>query len=138
MANAAVTAHGQSTALAVNQITLDHPWEWLAKGWRDLASAPRFSLLYGSVLVLVSCALTLGLMSRELFFIVPRLAGSAAGRWFLSIGAHARHLHPIPWPDRDHAPWSAMRPGTPTGIWCPVADGTAACRPHPSRVDAAT
>jgi uncharacterized membrane protein len=74
MANLAGTAHGQSTALAVNQITLDHPWEWLAKGWKDLSSAPPFSLLYGSVFALVSYALTLGLMSRELFFIVPRLA----------------------------------------------------------------
>jgi uncharacterized membrane protein len=74
MANLAGTAHGQSTALAVNQITLDHPWEWLAKGWKDLSSAPPFSLLYGSVFALVSYALTLGLMSRELFFIVPPLA----------------------------------------------------------------
>jgi uncharacterized membrane protein len=74
MSNIAVTAQGHSSPLAVNEITLDHPWEWLAKGWKDLTSAPLFSLLYGSVFVLVSYGLTLGLMSRHLFFIVPPLA----------------------------------------------------------------
>ena len=74
MAHAAVTAQAQTTALPVNEITLDHPWEWLAKGWRDLTSAPRFSLLYGAVFVLVSYALTLGLVSRDMFFIIPPLA----------------------------------------------------------------
>jgi uncharacterized membrane protein len=63
-----------SARLHVNEITLDHPWEWLAKGWQDLRSAPRFSLLYGTAFTLVSYALTLGLMSRDMFFIVPPLA----------------------------------------------------------------
>jgi uncharacterized membrane protein len=74
MAHAAVSTHAENTALSINEITLDHPWEWLAKGWKDLASAARFSLPYGAVFVLVSYGLTLGLMSRELFFIIPPLA----------------------------------------------------------------
>jgi uncharacterized membrane protein len=109
MANAAVTAPGQSTALAVNQITLDHPWEWLAKGWKDLASVPRFSLLYGSVFLLVSYALTLGPMSRELFFRVPPLA---AGFFLLApvLGICTLYLGRIvTMPLVGHATWHAQR-----------------------------
>lgn len=58
----------------VNAITLDHPWDWLARGWKDLSSAPKFSLAYGAVFVVVSWLLTYGLMSEDMFFIVPVLA----------------------------------------------------------------
>ncbi len=58
----------------ISRITLDHPWQWLAKGWQDLTRAPRFSLAYGAVFVLVSWLLTLGLLAEGLFFIVPSLA----------------------------------------------------------------
>jgi uncharacterized membrane protein len=58
----------------VNEITLDHPWQWLAKGWHDLITAPRFSLTYGSAFVVLSYLLTIGLISGELFFIIPPLA----------------------------------------------------------------
>ena len=58
----------------VNRVTLDHPWQWLAKGWRDLTRAPRFSLAYGAVFALISTLLTLGLVYGQLFFLVPPLA----------------------------------------------------------------
>jgi uncharacterized membrane protein len=74
MTHATVSTHTENTALSVKEITLDQPWEWLGKGWKDLTSAPHFSLLYGAVFVLVSYGLTLGLMYRDLFFIVPPLA----------------------------------------------------------------
>jgi len=70
----AATAHHQQTVPKVNEVTLDHPWEWLAKGWKDLRRAPKFSLAYGGVFVLVSYLLTLGLMSEGAFFIIPPLA----------------------------------------------------------------
>jgi uncharacterized membrane protein len=73
MAHAA-TADPQHGLPRVNEITLDHPWEWLAKGWKDLSSAPRFSLTYGAVFMLVSYLLTFGLVYEELFFIIPPLA----------------------------------------------------------------
>jgi uncharacterized membrane protein len=73
MAHAA-TAPDQGTLPKVNEITLDHPWEWLAKGWRDLTTAPRFSLAYGSVFTIVSYLLTFGLVHEGLFFIIPPLA----------------------------------------------------------------
>ncbi|MCU0836170.1 MAG: DUF2189 domain-containing protein [Chromatiaceae bacterium] len=73
MAHAA-TVDPQTAIPKVNTITLDHPWAWLAKGWKDLSRAPKFSLAYGTVFVLVSYLLTLGLVSEDLFFIIPPLA----------------------------------------------------------------
>lgn len=73
MAHAA-TVDPQTAIPKVNTITLDHPWAWLAKGWKDLSRAPKFSLAYGTVFVLVSYLLTLGLVSDDLFFIIPPLA----------------------------------------------------------------
>lgn len=74
MADAAATTDQQRSPPRVNEITLDHPWEWLAKGWRDLERAPRFSLAYGAVFVVISYLLTLGLVYEALFFIIPPLA----------------------------------------------------------------
>lgn len=70
----AATAHAHPDTPKVNTITLDHPWEWLAKGWKDLTRAPKFSLAYGAVFVVVSYLLTLGLVAEDLFFIIPPLA----------------------------------------------------------------
>ena len=58
----------------VNRITLDHPWQWLAKGWDDLRRAPKFSISYGAFFVAVSYLLTLGLFNGSMFFMVPPLA----------------------------------------------------------------
>ena len=58
----------------VNEITMDHPWQWLAHGWKDLSQAPKYSLTYGAVFTLVSSLLTLGLVYEELFFVIPPLA----------------------------------------------------------------
>lgn len=70
----AATAHARPDTPKVNTITLDHPWEWLGKGWKDLTRAPKFSLAYGAVFVVVSYLLTLGLVAEDLFFIIPPLA----------------------------------------------------------------
>ncbi|AGA90985.1 putative integral membrane protein [Thioflavicoccus mobilis 8321] len=59
---------------AIKPITLDHPWQWIAKGWNDMKRAPRFSLAYGACFVLVSWLLTLGLLADGAFFVVPVLA----------------------------------------------------------------
>jgi uncharacterized membrane protein len=74
MTQATTTAQPRPAEPRVNEITLDHPWEWLARGWKDLTSAPKFSLAYGAVFVAVSWLLTFGLMSEKMFFIVPVLA----------------------------------------------------------------
>lgn len=74
MTETAIAGPEPTTRTAVNEITLDHPWDWLAKGWKDLRKAPRFSLTYGAVFVAVSYLLTLGLIYGEMFFIIAPLA----------------------------------------------------------------
>jgi uncharacterized membrane protein len=73
MNQAAIPAQ-QNTLPKINKITLDHPWQWLADGWKDLTRAPRFSLSYGAVFAVVSILLTLGLFNEQLFFVIPPLA----------------------------------------------------------------
>jgi len=73
MAPAAETADKEPQLPNINEITLDHPWQWLAKGWKDLRLALRFSLAYGSAYVVVSYLLTFGLVYQQLFFIIPPL-----------------------------------------------------------------
>ncbi len=60
----------------INEISLERPWEWVVKGWADLREAPRFSLAYGTVFVIVSVLMTLGLLAENLFVIVPALAAA--------------------------------------------------------------
>lgn len=74
MATVTMSEPARATAPRVNEVSLEQPWEWLAKGWEDLKRAPRFSLAYGAFFALVSVLMTLGLLSEGLFFIVPSLA----------------------------------------------------------------
>lgn len=88
MAHAA-TAQPHRPVPRVNEITLDHPWDWLARGWWDLTRAPRFSLAYGAVFVIVSYVLTLGLIYEQVFFVIPPLAaGFFLGAPLLGIGLY--------------------------------------------------
>ena len=66
---------------AVKRVGLDDPWQWLAKGWRDLWRAPGLSLGYGLVVALVSLALTAALFSLHLASLVLVL-----GAGFLLLG----------------------------------------------------
>lgn len=74
MAQAATNTDPHQSLPKVNRVTLDHPWEWLSKGWKDLNAAPRLSLTYGAAFVVVSYLLTFGLVYENLFFIIPPLA----------------------------------------------------------------
>lgn len=74
MDNTAVADPIQQREIRVNRITLAQPWEWIEKGWRDMMQARKYSLTYGTVIVLISGLITLGLVSENLGFIVPFLA----------------------------------------------------------------
>src|SRR6476620_1294310 len=67
--------------VTVEQVAFDAPWNWLARGWRDLWTVPRVSLTYGVVFAALSIGLTLGLMMSGLTSLVLALAGG-----FLLIG----------------------------------------------------
>ncbi|MCF7991282.1 MAG: DUF2189 domain-containing protein [Thiohalocapsa sp.] len=74
MDNTAVAEPTRQHDIQVNRITLAHPWQWIEKGWKDMMSARRYSLTYGSAVVLISGLITLGLVSENMGFIVPFLA----------------------------------------------------------------
>lgn len=45
----------------VRRVSLEAPWTWLARGWRDLRRVPQISLLYGAFFVAVASVILLGL-----------------------------------------------------------------------------
>jgi uncharacterized membrane protein len=47
--SAGEVARSGQIALPVRRVALDAPWEWIAKGWRDLCALPHYSLTYGAV-----------------------------------------------------------------------------------------
>lgn len=74
MNQAAISTAQENRLPEVNEITLDHPWQWLADGWKDLTRAPGYSLAYGGIFTVISLLLTLGMLNENLFFIIPPLA----------------------------------------------------------------
>ncbi len=60
----------------INVINTQAPWLWLAAGWRDLRSAPLFSLGYGALFVASGYAVTFGLYQLDLAYMIwPMMAG---------------------------------------------------------------
>ncbi len=72
---------GVAEGLVVKQVDFDAPWNWLAKGWRDLWAIPHASLLYGAVFALTSGLLVLCLVEFNLVSLMLPLSGG-----FLLIG----------------------------------------------------
>ncbi|MCW8880912.1 MAG: DUF2189 domain-containing protein [Sedimenticola sp.] len=72
--NSATTADGISDSrVTINRITLDHPWQWIASGWRDIKAAPLLSLSYGLLFVLSSFLLSGLFSAMGMLFFVPAL-----------------------------------------------------------------
>ena len=55
----------------IQEITLDHPWQWIASGWNDFKSAPAVSIAYGLIFFTASILLTMLVFSSNFFFLVP-------------------------------------------------------------------
>ncbi len=73
----------------VRLVPMDRPWEWLALGWRDLTRAPRVSLTYGVLLVLVSFAVSLVLYLTDLLYLLlPMTAGFMLVAPALAVGLY--------------------------------------------------
>lgn len=89
-----------ASAYSVNQISMNAPWEWLAKGWADLWKKPALSLGYGLVFSAGAAALTVALTYMELTAYIFIFAGGfmligpmmAVGLYELS----RRHAHDEP------------------------------------------
>lgn len=73
----------------IRRVPIDRAWTWLARGWNDLLLAPRLSLAYGLILVVVSFALTVGLVLAELIYLLlPFAAGFALVAPMLAVGLY--------------------------------------------------
>ena len=58
----------------VADLTLDHPWQWVEAGWKDLRRAPGTSIAFGVLAVASSWLVTLAVVSAGMFFLIPPLA----------------------------------------------------------------
>lgn len=79
----------EASRLRVRMIPLDRPWFWLAEGWRDLTDHAAVSLAYGAILVIISFALTLGLIMAGLdYLLLPLAAGFFFVAPLLAVGLY--------------------------------------------------
>lgn len=60
---------------AVRRVPLDAPWDWLARGWRDLCAVPVLSLSYGALFCILGWVAFYGLSSLDLSSLIGVLAG---------------------------------------------------------------
>lgn len=73
----------------VNDITLDHPWRWIAAGWKDFKSAPKLSIAYGGAVTIVSYVVVLSAYySGMIFFVLPLLTGFFLVAPILAVGLY--------------------------------------------------
>jgi uncharacterized membrane protein len=91
------TAYTGSTLwpeLVVNRIPITEPFEWLKKGWRDIKSAGRYSLMYGIGIAAISGLLTVILVLTDSMFLLPFLvSGFFLIAPFLGIGLYQMSAH---------------------------------------------
>jgi uncharacterized membrane protein len=60
--------------LPVRRVPLDAPWNWLARGWRDLCTVPLVSLAYGAIFTSMAWVLVFGLSLIDAQSAIPVLA----------------------------------------------------------------
>ncbi len=90
----ALTPDSRRDDPSVNRVTLDHPWQWLAKGWGDIKTAPGYSLRYGAGIVLISGVIVLLTLFGHLSFLIPFLtAGFFLMAPLLAIGLYQMSAH---------------------------------------------
>ncbi|WP_339333455.1 DUF2189 domain-containing protein [uncultured Maricaulis sp.] len=57
--------------MTLNHVRRDAPWKWLRAGWQDFMRAPRVSLTYGGIFVLIGAIIILGLKATGLSSSIP-------------------------------------------------------------------
>jgi len=60
---------------AIRRLEMEHPWGWLAAGWRDLRAAPGASLPYGLVFAVLGWILLLAVARWQAFYVILPVAG---------------------------------------------------------------
>ena len=73
--NYALSQGGRQIGLSVRRVSLEAPWDWLSRGWRDLCTVPFVSLTYGAVFSLAAWVILFGLRLFDDVSLIPVLAG---------------------------------------------------------------
>ncbi|MFA5899010.1 MAG: DUF2189 domain-containing protein [Hyphomicrobium sp.] len=68
-------APGERIGFAVRRVPLDAPWNWLARGWRDLCALPVVSLAYGATFCVAGWVVAYWLNQIDASSLIPVLAG---------------------------------------------------------------
>lgn len=73
----------------IRRVAVDRPWAWLAAGWRDVTAAPRVSLAYGALIVVITYLLLFLLLQAGVFWLVlPLTAGFFFTAPLLAVGLY--------------------------------------------------
>ena len=76
--------------IAVRQVSMEHPWRWLAAGAADLRRAAPVSLAYGAVWVVLSMVLTATAWFADLVYVLlPLIAGFMFMGPMVAVGIYA-------------------------------------------------
>lgn len=70
----AMTGTAAPSALQLKAPTMDSPWAWMTKGWRDVWAAPQVGLLYGAAFAAIGLAITGGLYALDQSALIPVFA----------------------------------------------------------------
>ena len=87
--------------LVVERVGFSAPFDWLSKGWKDMRQAGRYSLFYGTAIVVISGLLTLILVTTGKLFLLPFLASGfflvapAIGIGLYQMSAHLERGEPL-------------------------------------------
>ena len=65
---------GLSTLPRIRQVDTQRPWVWLEAGLNDLRAAPQVAALYGTIAVVSSLILTVGLARADMLYLLMPLA----------------------------------------------------------------
>lgn len=57
----------------INTLSKERPIQWLRLGWEDFAERPSVGIVYGLLVAAAGLLLTVGLISQDLFYLVPVL-----------------------------------------------------------------
>lgn len=88
MSQAAIpVVEGSLTTPKVRKITLDDPWQWLAKGWKDTLHTPLASITYGAIFVVMGYLLV-QLVQAQFHFVLVLTAGFFLVGPFLATGLY--------------------------------------------------
>ena len=62
--------------MKIRQVSMDGPWTWLSRGWRDLSTRPGISLSYGVAFTAISYALAACLHFLDLLYLLLPLGAA--------------------------------------------------------------